>query len=124
MTPQIISVPGYTGPDRRHGPRGGAASIDVSIEPMTDSQLGRLVDAVTESDRMRAMDSRFDALERALDVAVHQLQKLTDKLDANTQTTEEVKSLIAAGKVLGKLLPWIAALIASGMSIWVSWRKH
>jgi hypothetical protein len=124
MTAQIISVPGYTGPDRRNGPRGGSASIDVSIDPLTDSQLGRLVDAVTESDRMRAMDSRFDAVERALDVAVHQLQQLTDKLDANTQTTEEVKSIISAGKVLGKLLPWVAALIASGMSIWVSWRKH
>lgn len=120
MNDHIITAPGYTGPDRRSYRR----QIDQQHEHLSDSQLGRLVDAVSESDRMRAMDLRFDALERSLDVAAHQLRQVAEKLDANTKTTDEVKSIISAGKVMGKLLPWLAALIASGMSIWVSWRKH
>lgn len=118
MTAQIIRVPGYTGPERRH-PRG-----------LSDSEFGRIVDAVTDSDRMRAMDSRFDVVEQALVVGGDRMGRIEEKLDANTETTREVRELLETGRALfrfasgfGRVARWLAGLVAAGAAIWGAWHN-
>lgn len=118
MTTHIIRAPGYTGPERRQ---------TISL---TDSQFGRIVDAVTDSDRMRAMDSRFDVVEQALFLGGERMGRIEDKLDANTETTREVRELLETGRALfrfasgfGRFARWLAGLIAAGVAIYGAWHN-
>lgn len=110
----LISVPGYTGPERRRRPHS-----------LSESEFGRIVDAVGEGERLRAMDSRFDAIERSLDVGSDRMRRIEEKLDANTGTTEEVRDLLDSGRALfrfasgfGRAVRWLAGLVAAIAAIW------
>lgn len=112
--PITITVPGYTGPERRR-----------QAHDLSESEFGRIVDAVSEGDRLRAMDSRFDSIERALDVGDARMRRIEDKLDGNSAVTGEVRDLLDGGKAFfrfasgfGRLARWVGGIAGAAAAVW------
>lgn len=111
--PPLIAVPGYTGPERRRRLH------------MTDSQFGSIVDAVTDSERLVAIGHRVGDVEARLDDGSARMQRIEDKLDANTSTTTEVRDLLDSGRALfrfasgfGRLARWVGGLAGAAAAVW------
>lgn len=117
MTSQTISVPGYTGPERRRRLH------------MSDSQFGHIVDAsvaaMTDSERLVGIDLRIGAVEDRLEDGGARMQRIEDKLDANTSTTQEVRDLLDSGKAFfrfaagfGGFARWVGGIAGAAAAIW------
>lgn len=117
MSTQTITVPGYTGPERRRRLH------------ITDSQFGSIVEAVTDSEQLATIARRVGDVEARLDDGSQRMQRIEDKLDANTSTTTEVRDLLDSGRALfrfasgfasgfGRLARWVGGIAGAAAAVW------
>lgn len=104
--PPWISVPGYTGPERRR-------RLHIS-----DSQFGSIVDAVADGAHLANISRRVGDVEARLDDGSERMRRIEDKLDGNTATTQEVRDLLAGGKAFGRFSRWIGGIAGAIGAIW------
>lgn len=124
MTSTTISVPGYTGPDRRR-------RLHIS-----DSQFDNLL---SDSDRLRGIDAQLSHVHERLAAGDQRMTRLQAELSANTEATvatsgsvqrigddtAEIRELMQTGRALfrfaegfGRVARFCGGVAAAGMAIW------
>ncbi len=64
-----------------------------------------------------SIPGEFDSLKK-------RLSRVEQLLDENTQITREVRDALIAGRVLAKLVAWVAPIAAFGAASWVWLKDH